>query len=462
MSNKNKAVNSTNVTKNSGTVIERSITDFLDNEYKSYANYVIESRAIPSIVDGFKPTARKVLYVGVKNVRNKAEKVSTLAGKLISDAQYHNGNVSGENVIVTMTQEFKNNMPLFDGIGNFGTLKSPFESASRYISVKLNKNYDLVFKDDELLESNYSDGIKCEPKYYLPLIPMVLVNGGTGIAVAFSTNILNRKPKDITQACIDYLQGKKIKELKPHINEFDGTFAKDDENDKKWIISGSFERVNSTYVRVTELPPSMTYQKFEALLDKLSDDKVINDYTNMCKEDINYVVKFSRESMSSLTDEDMLKTLKLVEYETENITVLDEQGKLKIFEAVEDVLTYFVDFRLSFYTKRKTFLIAKIEKELSVMDNKMRFVKAIIDGDLLVNNRKKEIIIKDLTKMKFDMQDESFDYLLRMPIYSLTKETYDKIKDDIKEKKIELSDIKKSKPKDTYISELEALKISLK
>ena len=187
----------------------KPISDFLKNEYKKYAIYTIENRAIPSCIDGMKPTQRKIFFTALNNVKNTPNKVSTLAGKVISEAMYHNGNISCEDAIIGMTQEFKNNIPYFKGIGQFGTIKNPFASSSRYISVILTNNVLSVFKDDFLLERNLEDSILVEPKYYLPIIPMVLINGTSGIALGYNTKILNRNPKDIIKKCISILRNKK-------------------------------------------------------------------------------------------------------------------------------------------------------------------------------------------------------------------------------------------------------------
>lgn len=436
---------------------EKTISDFLDYEYINFAKYVIENRAIPSIVDGFKPTARKAFYVGLKYCKNKVDKVSTLSGRLISDAQYHNGNTSAESVIVTMAQKYKNGLPIFDGIGQFGTLRDPYPSASRYISVKLNNNILTIFKDNELLKYQDIDGMLCEPLYYLPIVPMVLVNNASGIAVAFATNILNRSIKDIINNCLKFLKKEKIKLSAPIIDGFTGTFIKDVEKNR-WIITGNVLNINATTYEITELPPNMTFQKYESFLDGLLESGDLVDYKNNCHGKISYVLKFRRNFFNDYSETDILKYLKLIEYETENFTVLDEFGKLKIFDNAEDILKHFVTFRLTFYQKRKDYQIDQINNQINILDNKIRFIKSIIDELLIVNNRKKDMIEKDLVVLKFDKVENNFDYLLRMPIYSLTKETYDRLREDMNVKKQELVDVKKSKPIDTYIKELEDLK----
>lgn len=439
--------------------MEKSIkvSKFLNNQYKDYSFYVIESRAIPSIIDGFKPTQRKIIFVADKSIRTVSNKVATLAGKVISDAQYHHGNVSCEDAIVNMAQDFKNNLPLFEKIGQFGSLKSPIASASRYISVKLANSFDLVYKDDELLEYKVEEGQTIEPKYYLPIIPMVLVNGGSGIAVGFSTNILNRDVKHLIKDCISYLKGGKISDLNPSIGGFSGSFQRDKDNHKKWYISGKFTVDNTSTVRISELPPSMTYEKFEEHLDNLIDKREITNWENHGKGNIDYIIKFTREKLSSMTETDIDKLLKLTDQVTEIFTVLDESGKLKIFQSAEEILKYFVDFRLTYYQKRKDYLLQKIKDDIFKMENKALFIKGVIEGKIEVKNRKKDDIVKDIESLKIQKINDSYDYLLTMPIYSLSKEKWDEFQKGIKDKKIEEKEIKASVPKETYLAELEEL-----
>lgn len=434
------------------------VSEYLDTTYKDYAYYVVESRALPSVIDGFKPTQRKIVYVSDRNIRKVSNKVATLAGKIISEAQYHHGNVSCEGAIVNMAQDFKNNMPLFNRIGQFGSLKSPVASASRYISVTLSDNFDLIYKDKELLKYKTEEGFKIEPEYYLPIIPMVLVNGGSGIAVGYASNILNRDVKDVTKKCIDYINDKKISKLNLSINGFKGVFIDDTEKQNKWFINGLLEIVNTSTVKVTELPPSMTYEKFEALLDKLQDDKKITTYDNNSKKgEIEYLIKFTREELAKYDEDKLINLFKLSDQVSENFTVLDEKGKLKEFDTAEDILKYFVDFRLSYYDKRKEFLLNKLTDDISKLDNKAKFIKGILDEKIIVNKKKKEEIVKQIDKLKIDKIDNSYDYLLSMSILSLTKEKYDEMMETIEMKKQEESNIKTSIPKQVYLDELKQL-----
>ena len=442
-------------------MVEKTISEFLSSEYKEFAMYVIEGRAIPSVIDGFKPTQRKIIHISNQTWKTGSEKtlkVFQLSGKVASDCYYHHGDASLSNAIITMAQRFKNNAPLLEEDGQFGSLRSPQAGAPRYIGTKLSENFKLIYKDFELLEYKEEEGESIEPKYFLPIVPAVLLNGSSGIAVGFASNVLNRDIKSIIDACVKVLAGKEPGEVKPSLNGFNGEFIQDKENNKRWIIRGKYDKVNTTTVKITELPPSMTYEKYEDILDKLVDDKVIVTYDDNCKDNIDYTIKFTRSDLEKLDEDKLIKLLKLEESSTEIFSTLDEFGKLMIFENTSDIIKYFVDFRLKYYHKRKQFLLDKMNRELKILSNRGRFIKAIIDGKLKVNNVSKSIIIEGIEAMGLDKIDDSYDYLLRMPIYSLTKEMYDKLKEDFTIKKEEIKTLEATDPKDMYILDLTELK----
>jgi len=448
-------------------IIERTITEYLDNDYAAYGMYTIENRAIPSVIDGFKPTQRKIIYVGNrlwKGSNDKPSKVFQFAGRIAADAHYHHGDTSLNSAIIGMAQTFKNSLPLLDGIGQFGSLRSPDPGAARYISTRLNSNFRNIYKDFELLETREEEGSEIEPSYFLPVIPTVLLNGSSGIAVGFATNILNRNPIDLIDTCLKSLQGKRFKEPLPWWKGFNGEVTISEEKENGYKINGSLEILNTTTVKITELPPSMTYQKFEVLLNNLQEGGHIQYYDDNCKnEEINYTIKFQRAVLAEKIRKGYIeKMFKLEMSETENLTCLDERGKLIIFKNITELISYFVKFRLTFYSKRKEYQLSELAKQHLTLSNKARFIKDIIDGKLTVNNAPKKSIIIYLEDNKFDKIDDSYNYLLNMPIYSLTKERYDDLLMQISINEKESKIIKELEPTKMYESDLLELKKKIK
>ena len=445
----------------------RTVTSFFDKEYLDYARYVVENRAIPSCIDGLKPTQRKVVYIANKiwkTGNEKPMKLFQLAGRVAAEAFYHHGNTSLESSMVGMAQKFKNSLPLLQGVGQFGSLRSPAAGAPRYISAKLHPNFRLLYQDFDLLENKIEEGEKIEPAFFLPIVPTVILNGTSGIAVGFATNILNRNPKDVVDACISTLNNKKMKVLAPWIQEFKGTFTRDLENPKTWKIKGQYQIINTTTIKITAIPPNYTYERYEEILNLLQEKGIITSYDDNSSETIEYILKFRRSVLNSLVSSEgkLERTLRLNTQETENLTTLDENGKLKIFDKAEDIVKHFVGVRLGWYQTRKDYLIDKTEKQLSLVTNKARFIKDIIDGKLKINNVPKEKIVTYLKTNAYDTVHGSYDYLLSMAIHSLTKERYEKLLLEKEGCIIALKTLKATDPKEMYLGDLKKLKLSIK
>jgi len=259
------------------------------------------------------------------------------------------------------------------------------------------------------------------------------------------------------------LEGKKQKVLKPYISEFTGEWIQSDENEKSWIIKGIYEVVNTTTVHITELPPNHTYESYEKLLDNLEDKGVIVSYEDNSSDRVDYTLKFQRAVLKDLIEKGKLENkLGLIGKETENLTAIDENQNVKVFDNANEIVEYFVNFRLGFYQKRKDNIIKNLEYDMMVMSNKARFIKAIIDNKLKVKNVPKNEIEKWLEDNKFDKINESFNYLLQMQIYSLTKEKYEELLKDIELKKADIENTKKMVPKQMYLDDLSELKQQLK
>ena len=440
----------------------RTIDDFFDNEYVAFAKYVVSSRAIPSLIDGFKPSQRKIAFVAnrvFKTGNEKPLKIFQLAGRIAAEAFYHHGGGSLEGAITTMTQEFKNSMPIFQGVGQFGSLRSPEAGAARYIGVRFNENFRLLYKDFDLVDPRFEEGEEIEPKFFLPIIPTVLLNGSSGIAVGFATNILNRHPLDLIDACYDVLDNKSVRELRPWVKGFFGTFERALDNPRSWAIKGSYNVKNTSTVEVTEIPPSFTYEKYESYLDGLVAKSVISSYDDHSSSRANYVLKFPRATLSEYQTKNKLDDLlKIKENDSENLTTLDENGELRIFERAEDIVQYFVKFRLGYYARRKEYLVKTLNQELGELSAKARFVKAIIDREIEIANVKKSNIISAIANLKIEKQDGNYDFLLSMAIHTLTAEKYADLlkKQDTKTK--ELERIMKKTPEQFYRDDLRELR----
>ena len=438
------------------------ISSFLDNEMIMFS-LSDNIRSIPDVYDGFKPSQRKIIYTALKNNINKDYGVASLAGIVKNQTRYHHGEKSLEQGIVNLAQDFvgSNNVSLLEPVGAFGTRIHGGNDAasSRYINTHLTEVSKIIFdrRDNPILEILEEDGHKIEPKTFKPIIPMVLVNGAEGIGTGWSTFIPKYNPKDVIRVIENKINGKRSNRIHPWYKGFDGEIIEDDNG---YITRGKWEIVNTTTIRITELPIGMWTQKFTDHLHKLIETKFIKGFSNHSGDTtVNFEINISRENMVKITKpENLIKKFKLEnKVYTSNMNLFDN-NKIVKYETPEEIIDVFYKKRLTDYKERKKSMLNDLEKDKTKLDNQVRFIKEVISGKLKINNRKKDLIEKDLVKGKYDKYDDSYSYLLGMPIYSLTKEKIDELNAAAKKRGDEIKSLKKTKEKDLWLEDLNELK----
>ncbi len=434
----------------------QTTTSFFNTEYVNYASYD-NIRKIASLVDGQKNAARKILwYILQKNIKSDV-KVSQLDSKVAESEEYLHGSMAG--VIVNLAQDYTgtNNINLLSPEGNFGTRLIPEASAPRYIySYGTNSFFDMFNKDDDkILEHQIFEGHQIEPKFMLPKLPVILINGSEGISSGFAQKILPRNPEEIKKYILYYLSKNQRKPFKnkPWYKGFKGEIKQGD-NSNQWEIIGSFTRTGNK-VHITELPIGYSLKSYLKVLDKLEDDKKIISYKDKINDDFNFEIQFNRKYLDSLSDEKLIEVLKLKKKVTENYTVMSEENKILQLDSVDDIIQRYIKVKLYYLQKRKDYLIVKISNDIKYMISKYLFIKNIVDETLLITKRPTEDIINDLNKIeKIQKKDNSYDYLLNMPIKQLTQEQMGKLLKQIKEQKNELDKVKQISINEMWIEEL--------
>lgn len=403
-------------------------------------------RSIPSVVDGFKPSQRKVMYTLFKKNYSTKIKVSQLTGSIIESSSYHHGATSLEGTIVNLAQDFvgSNNLSLLQPLGNFGTrLKGGKDSASsRYIFTKLNDITRNIYQkeDDSILNYLDDDGYLIEPEYYIPIIPMVLVNGSEGIGTGWSTDVPKYNIKDI----IEYLTYKindnprKLKSLKlePFYNKFKGDIIYDSENNR-YISRGIINKISSGRLNIKELPVGMWNDKYYDVLDKLVEKDIIHDYKkNDTDEDVDITIMIDKNILTQLETEDILyKTFQLETYlSVTNMNLFDKNGKIKKYNDIYEIIEDYYEVRIEYYNKRKEFILNKLSNEIEILRNKSRFIDLYLNNKIKIGDVKKVDIEKSLDKLKFFKVEDTYNYLLNMSIMTLTNERIIDLKNTIDSK----------------------------
>ena len=466
----------------SGKFSSMNLTDFLNNEMIKFSHDDCK-RSIPHLFDGLKESQRKVLYSLKKRnlTYNKTSlKVAQLAGYVAEVSNYHHGEQNLFQTITKMANEFpgSNNIPLLYRDGQFGSRLALGADAAnaRYIFTKMEPLTPLIFReeDDILLERVYDDGDEVEPKFYIPIIPMVLVNGAHGIGSGWSSSIPCYNPLDIIECIEIWLKkdGKVIIEeedsiisylpdLVPWYRGFTGPIEKKKDSDSTFTTYGIIDKDKNKSI-VSELPIGMSTDKFKEMTEDWLVDKKVKSVQNYSTPNhVYFVITESDDGFSC-----NLKNMKLHSYlYTSNMVLFNEKDQLKKY-TTEEIINDFCIMRYEFYKKRKAHMISLLDKELRHLFNKARFVEDVISKKLLIMNVEEAIIVENLEKMGFDKEnvkeDEEnsggYNYLLKMQVRTFTSNKVKQLRSEIEEKNNKLNHMKSTSEKQLWLNDLEEFK----
>lgn len=449
---------------------KRTLTEYYENDVPAYANY--DNLRKLNGIDGLKLSQRKVVYAAFKRCYNSWLKTDTMCAQTQIDTNYIHGAANLEVVIDNMVANYvgANNYPLLIGnSGGFGCRISPRPSAGRYTRIHLADIAKKLFLeiDNEILEKQVFEGDEIEPKFFVPIFPVMFLNGASGMSTGFSNEILPRNPIEV----IEYIKKKIAGTERPRMQLlpwFKGHLGKVEFN-KELNRNESFgvvTRNNTTSYTITELPIGTEYQKYVEFLDKLSDNGTIVDYDDKCDpktDKILFNIKTTREFTKKHADERKLyDAFHLVKSLPEVLCCIDENNRVKEFNSIQDILDMFINIRLKFYDKRKKYILESLKSKISELVSKYTFVLGIVKKTIIVSNKKKDDIIKQIDPIdKIIKIDGSYDYLLRMPIHSLTTEKLAELKQQIIDTKAEFDKVKATTIQEMWLGDLHELKKAL-
>lgn len=422
-----------------GNVKQLDITDFV---HKDLVNFSLADlkRSIAHMADGLKPSQRKVMYACFKKNLKDEMKVAQLAAFVAEKSAYHHGEVSLADTIVKLANDYtgSNNINLLEPCGQFGTRLMGGKDASqtRYIFTKLTKEARKIFdpKDDAILNYLDDDGRPIEPDFYMPTLPMVLVNGTEGIGTGFSCYVPPFKPDDIKDNIKRILSGDEIVPMRPWFRGFKGVVHKEEDT---WMMEGVWNWSGRNIV-VTELPPGRWTQDYKEYLDGLVEKKLIGGFVNnSTTEDVHFEIM-------DYAGKDLLKDLKLRKtFRVSNMHLFHPTKGIHKYASPEEILQDFVELRLEHYKKRKAHLIDVLEKRAEMCDHKSKFVSMVIEGKLVVFKRKKAELEAEMSSI-FPKIDGNLDYLLNTKTIEYTEERVKALLDEAKQAKDDLEKMLKT------------------
>ena len=433
-----------------GSVKQLNITDFV---HKDLVNFSLADlkRSIAHVCDGLKPSQRKVMYSCFQKNLTAEMKVAQLAAFVAEKSAYHHGEVSLADTIVKLANDYmgSNNINLLEPCGQFGTRLMGGKDASqtRYIFTRLTSEARKLFdpKDDAILNYLDDDGRSIEPDFYMPTLPMILVNGSEGIGTGFSCYVPPFNPKDIRDNITNVLSGKSIQKMKPWFRGFKGKIMEQD--DDSWVTQGVWSSIGRT-VKVTELPPGRWTQDYKEHLDTLVEKKIISGFTNnSTTENVDFLIQ-------DYSGKDAVKDLKLQKtLRTTNMHLFHPTKGIHKYQSPELILKDFIELRYEYYKKRKEHLIKVLEAKAQMCDYKSRFVSMVINGDIIVFRRKKQELENQLSGL-FPQIGGTYDYLLNIRTVQYTDESVRELLKESEQAKRDLEIMKSTTAMDMWKNDI--------
>jgi len=501
------------------TNLEIDFKTFVDKDLIHFSNRDLQ-RSINHICDGLKESTRKILFACFKRKLYTNEvKVAQLSGYVSEVSAYHHGETSLQQAIVGMAQIYvgTNNINLLSPNGQFGSRCQGGQDASsaRYIFTVLSKLTKLIFKEEDNNILNYQDddGQQIEPEFYIPVIPMILVNGGIGIGTGYSTNIPQFNPSEIIDACkfickaikladlngdtdegldniyetIDILD---IDDLVPYYLGFKGSIKKTENN--SYISKGIYKWIDNETVEITELPIGSWTEDYKEFLENmitsgLNNLKYIeNHYTS---KNVKFILHFNANVRETLGDkfEQLFKISSSKNLSINNIHLFNKSGAIQKYDNTTDIIKEWAKTRVLKYFERKAYQIKILEKDFLVLSAKIRFIIDVISGNIQIMNKKLVDIAKRLVELKYprintetnivvagniddddkdpnDVGDteknkdvKDFNYLLKMPISQLTYDRKIILEKEVDELNNNLKNLRNNKIEDIWMTDLIAL-----
>ncbi len=447
---------------------------FINKDLIHFSNRNLE-RSIPNIMDGLKESTRKILYACFKRKLYTNEiKVAQLAGNVSEVTAYHHGENSLQEAIIGMAQIFvgTNNINLLTPNGQFGTRIQGGEDASspRYIYTLLSKLTRLLFKEEDNAILNYlnDDGLSIEPDYYVPIIPTILVNGAIGIGTGYSTNIPQFNPEEIIkiylglineiktnignvltseniEESIQLIRDKDIDEIEPYYLGFKGEIYKNEKG--VYNSKGIYKWINNSTIEITELPIGTWTENYKEFLEDLivkNNPNIKSFESHYTAKNVRFILKLCDNAKETLGDK-ILQEFNLTSSKLlglNNLHLFTSKGNIKKYANIAEIIKEWSYIRIDKYQARKENQLKVMEDDYLILSAKIRFIIDVIEGTIIIMNRKIKDVEEQLEKLDYYKYENSYSYLLRLPISQLTTEKKEELESEVIKLKATIDELK--------------------
>lgn len=448
-------------------------SDFVLKEVLPYSHYSNE-RNIPSVLDGFKPVQRKALYTFLEGNITADVKVAQVAARVAARTMYHHGEASLVETVVGMAQDHVgiSNLNLLRPEGQFGSRLDPpsVHSAARYIFTGLDPVTRALFPkaDDAVLTYCEDEGVRIEPVVFLPVIPMVLVNGAFGIGTGWSTSVPMFDPLALVEVMRAWIRAPSSERdavlrelcapqtLMPWFDGFKGRV--------EYLESRGVYRTHGIYteeagrVHITELPVgTWTHAYVEDVEKRLCPSPVSSIDKQWTDSSVDMVLHCDPGAVPTPDALNMWSEVRV-----SNMHLYNADGKLTHYRTVADIVAEYAPRRLALYETRRLYGVDVLQKELDVLHAKHRFVSAVCSGELVLHRQSDESVEASLISLGVPRGDDgTFDYLLSMSLKSTTATRLSKLEADMASTSAELERMKTVTPDSLWLADLDAAALAI-
>lgn len=443
-------------------IVSMDFAEEMRTSYRDYAMSVIISRALPDVRDGLKPVQRRILYA-MKELGLAPDKPHRKSARIVGDTmgKYHpHGDSSIYDALVHMTEDYSLSMPLIDGHGNFGSIDGDSAAAMRYTEARLSGAAMTMLNHLEkgLVDfmPNFDESEK-EPCVLPAMLPNLIINGTTGIAVGMATNIPPHNPVEVINgviACIDR-PGISLEKLMEYIPGPDfptgGTIINKEEIPSIYETGEGKLRIRAktviepgengrTNIIVTEIPYTVAGNKTKLVesLAQLMKDKVfdeIYDVRDESGEDIRIIIEVKKDRDANNLLNGLYKKTPMEE--TYGVNMLAVKDKQPIQFSLKGIIEEFISFQKELYTKEYNHLLNKANARLEIVNGLIRatdvidLIIEVLRGSKSLVQAKGCLIHGDITDIKFkseaskkeamtfDFTESQADAILAMPLSKL-------------------------------------------
>lgn len=424
-------------------VIEYNLVELIEDRYGRYSKYIIQDRALPDVRDGLKPVQRRILYAMYHdgNTANKAYRKSAKTVGLVIGNYHPHGDSSVYEAMVRMSQTWKMNHPLIDMQGNNGSIDDDPAAAMRYTETRLDLIAHELLKDieEETVDFtlNFSDS-ELEPVVLPASYCNILVNGATGIASGYATNIPPFNLKEVMEACIYRLQNPESEdsELFDIIKAPDfptGGIIQGIEGSQEILRTGHGKIVVRSQavieqsaklqrIIITEIPYDVIKQNLVRKMDEIRFNDNISEILDIRDESdrngIRIVVDVKREADASTLLNLFYKQTDLQVNYNANMVVIDN-GRPKLM-GVAAIIDAYLDARKETMLRRTRYRHKKIQDRLHIIEGLMRAVSHLDEVIAIIRSSQDRSDSKQNLMKRFDFSDAQAESIITLRLYRLS------------------------------------------